>query len=144
MMADTERPGALAGASGSINQVVSSDRFDSTGTSQTEASRASSGRLTVIAEVIDGEEPRRIRVRGQTARCLLALVKHGPKGRTALEVSSWALRFAAYCHHFIRRHGLVIRTDREHHPGGWHGRHVLVTPIRIVAVSGRIQNDTGA
>ena len=30
--------------------------------------------------------------------------------------------------------GLTIRTEREEHPGGWHGRHVLETPVRILPV----------
>jgi hypothetical protein len=34
-----------------------------------------------------------------------------------------------------RDFGLSIRTDREEHPGGWHGRHVLETPVRILFVS---------
>ena len=91
-----------------------------------------SRRIVITAEVIGGMFPRSIIVRGQTARTLLALVEAGPNGCTALEVSSWAYRFSAYCHDLIHKHGLVIRTDKERHPGGWHGRYVLETPVRIL------------
>jgi hypothetical protein len=73
-------------------------------------------------------------VRGQTAKCLLALVKAGERGCTALEVSSWALRFAAYCHELRKNHGLEIETIPENHDGGWHGRHVLRTPVEILSI----------
>lgn len=72
-------------------------------------------------------------VRGQTRRALLALMKAGDKGVTALEVTCWALRFSAYCWELRHRHGLVIDTLRENHGGGWHGRHVLRSSVTIVA-----------
>jgi hypothetical protein len=75
-------------------------------------------------------------VRGQTARSLLALVKAGLSGVTALEVTCWALRFSAYCFDLRHRHGLVIDTIRENHDGGWHGRHVLRSPVQIVEGGG--------
>jgi hypothetical protein len=68
------------------------------------------------------------------ARALLALVEAGARGVTALECSTWAFRLAAYCYDLRRDHGLAIRCDREEHPGGWHGRHVLETPVKIVTV----------
>jgi Winged helix domain len=74
------------------------------------------------------------RIRGQTARALLALVEAGERGVTALECSTWAYRLAADCYDLRRDHGLAIRCDREEHPGGWHGRHVLETPVEIVSV----------
>jgi hypothetical protein len=77
---------------------------------------------------------RRFEVRGQTARCLVALVGAGDRGVTALEVSTWALRFAAYTYDLRTKHGLNIQTLREEHPGGWHGRHALRTQVRIVSV----------
>lgn len=70
-------------------------------------------------------------VRGQTAKALIALVNGSDRGVTALEASSWAYRFAAYCFELRTRYGLSIRTEREDHPGGWHGRHVLETPVTI-------------
>lgn len=69
---------------------------------------------------------------GQTARSLLALREAGQRGCTALEVSSWSFRFAAYCHD-LSKLGLAIVTDRESHSGGWHGRHRLVSPATIIA-----------
>lgn len=70
-------------------------------------------------------------MRGQTAKALIALVNGGDRGVTALEVATWAYRFAAYCHDLRTRYALAIRTEREEHPGGWHGRHVLETPVTI-------------
>lgn len=75
-------------------------------------------------------------VRGQTAKALLALAEAGDRGVTALECGTWAYRLAAYTHFLRRDYGLSIRTDREDHEGGWHGRHVLETPVRIVRVLG--------
>lgn len=72
-------------------------------------------------------------VSGQTAKAITALVLAGLRGVTALEVSSWAYRFAAYCHE-LRKRGLEIETLKEPHDGGWHGRHVLHTPIRLEPV----------
>ncbi|MBI4968129.1 MAG: hypothetical protein HZC25_08405 [Rhodospirillales bacterium] len=84
--------------------------------------------LTYSVVMPDGER-RTATVRGQTAKALRTLVTAGPNGATALECGAWAFRFAAYCHVLRRRHGLTIETRREEHPGGWHGRHVLRTPI---------------
>jgi hypothetical protein len=92
------------------------------------------GKLQIVAVTPDRQM---IRVSGQTARTLAALIEAGPSGCTALECSTWALRFAAYCHELKRRHGLVIETRREDHPGGWHGRHILHSPVRIIARSDR-------
>lgn len=97
--------------------------------------------VEAIAYLREGE--RRFIVRGQTAKTLVALVASGDRGATALEVSTWPLRFAA-CHLLRRDFGLSIRTDREDHPGGWHGRHVLETPVRIVLVADPEQEDEAA
>lgn len=69
-------------------------------------------------------------VSGQTAKAIRALVHAGSQGVTAQEVAGWAYRFAAYCHD-LRKRGLEIETQREAHKGGWHGRHVLHTPVRL-------------
>jgi len=96
-------------------------------------------RFTVYARVRDGGEAREIRVRGQEAKSLLALVDAGAGGVTALEICTWALRFAAYCHSLRKRCGLSIAMVREPHPGGWHGRHVLLSHVEIVSVEGSAQ-----
>lgn len=70
-------------------------------------------------------------VRGQTSRTLYELVRAGPHGVTALEVSTWALRLSAYIFN-LRKLGLEIATLHEEHPEGWHGRYVLVTPVEIL------------
>lgn len=96
--------------------------------------RVTMAMLKVTAQVWTVDGWRRFRVRGQEARSLLALAEAGERGRTALEVSAWALRFAAYCHKLIHRHGLTILTERENHPGGWHGRHILLDRVEILSV----------
>lgn len=88
--------------------------------------------LVIVAAVIEPNGERTIRTTGQTAKALRELVSRGAAGLTALEADTWAFRLAAYCHDLRRKHGLAIETVREVHPGGWHGRHVLRTPVRIV------------
>jgi hypothetical protein len=73
-------------------------------------------------------------VLGQTTKAIRALVLAGKQGVTAQEVATWAYRFAAYCH-CPRKHGLDIETLREDHDGGWHGRHVLHTAVRLEPVN---------
>lgn len=68
---------------------------------------------------------------GQKAKTLIALVRAGERGVTAVEVASWAFRLSAYVHR-LRGLGLQITTEREAHPGGWHGRYVLVTPVTLL------------
>jgi hypothetical protein len=86
-----------------------------------------------IAHTPMGDRP--FVVRGQTGKALIALVNGGDRGVTALEAATWAYRFAAYCFELRTRYGLAIRTEREEHPGGWHGRHVLETPVKILFVA---------
>ena len=91
-----------------------------------------SARMTVTFERMpDG---RCFQATGQTARTIAALVEAGDRGVTALECGAWAFRLAAYCHDLRRNFGLDIETKRETHPGGWHGRHILRTPISILLV----------
>lgn len=70
---------------------------------------------------------------GQAAKAIRALVLAGKQGVTAQEVANWAYRFAAYCYD-LRKKGLEIETQREAHNGGWHGRHVLQTLVRLEPV----------
>lgn len=65
------------------------------------------------------------------AKALAALVAAGPRGVTALEVDSWAYRLGAYVHSLRHDCGLAIETMREPHEGGWHGRYVLRSPVRV-------------
>jgi hypothetical protein len=92
-------------------------------------------RLYVEALALGAEGDRRFIVRGQTAKALIALVNGGDRGVTALEAANWAYRFAAYCFELRTRYSLAIHTEREEHPGGWHGRHVLQTPVKILLVA---------
>ena len=68
----------------------------------------------------------------QVGRTLAALVFAGGKGVTALEMSSWAYRLGAYIHRLRHDYGLDIETFHEPHDGGWHGRYVLHTPVRMI------------
>lgn len=88
-------------------------------------------RPIVHATLFEFGYSRNITLKGQTAKALLALVEAGPKGVTALEAATWAYRLAAYTHILRHKYGLTIRTDKESHPGGWHGRHVLESDVRI-------------
>lgn len=100
-------------------------------------------KLKVSARVVTAIGERDFTVVGQTARSLLALAEARMKGCTSLEVSTWALRFAAYCHDLIHKHGLNIITVREEHPGGWHGRHVLLDEVTITSVTGTVKKVLG-
>jgi len=101
-------------------------------------------RLYVEAIAHDAGGQRAFIVRGQTAKALIALVCGGDRGVTALEAASWAYRFAAYCYELRTRYGLAIRTEREEHPGGWHGRHFLETPVTIRFVADPEQEEAEA
>ncbi len=68
---------------------------------------------------------------GKLARTLLALESAGKHGVTALEVSNWAFRLAAYCHSLRNRYELNIETVMEPHHGGRHARYILRSPIAI-------------
>ena len=81
----------------------------------------------------DGE-PKQYEIKGRSAQTLLALVQSGSRGVTALELSSWALRLAAYVHELRQGYGMDIVTQREEHEGGWHGRYVLHTPVEILDI----------
>lgn len=90
-------------------------------------------RLCVKAKAWHDKKPTIFIVKGQYARTLLTLAKAGPDGITALEVSgTWALRLSAYIHVLRHRYGLDIETLKEEHPGGWHARYVLHTPVEIL------------
>ena len=100
-------------------------------------------KLKVFAQVVTDNGVRDFATVGQSARSLLALNEARMKGCTALEVSTWALRFAAYCHDLRHKHGLNIATMREEHPGGWHGRHVLLDKVIITRVTGTVKKVLG-
>ena len=78
--------------------------------------------------------PRIVNLKGQTARALVALVKAGRQGTTALEISSWALRLSAYVHTLRTKHGIDIITRPEEHEGGTHARYVLLTPVEVLSI----------
>jgi hypothetical protein len=105
------------------------NRLDGRPQRNTEGNSSKPARLRVKGSGPSGE----FSVSGQTARALLALVNAAGRGVTALELSTWALRLAAYVH-TLRRLGLVITLLREPHPGGWHGRYVLASPVRLLSI----------
>lgn len=78
---------------------------------------------------------RDIAVVGRYAQTLRALVEAGPKGVTALEMSSWALRLGHYIYILRHRDGLNIETINEAHDGdypGTHGRYVLHSQVELI------------
>lgn len=123
----SSRNGTGSNASGDAVWPVGQPRKDHSGNGRN-GGQAMSRSYTVSAIGPNGL----FKVKGQTARALMALVGAVDKGVTSLEVSCWAYRFAAYCHDLRHKHGLVIDTIRESHAGGWHGRHVLRSPVQIV------------
>ena len=90
-----------------------------------------------FAVVEDGAgRERAIRTVGRFAQTLRALVKAGPAGVTALDLSSWAVRLGHYVWVLMKRHGLNIATVIEEHGGsypGRHGRYTILDRVRIVA-----------
>ncbi len=88
-------------------------------------------RLTAVARILPDGNP--FTVRGQEARTLLLLVEKGATGVVAYDFRGGPpFRLPAYTWSLMRKHGLVIETQREKHDGGWHGRFVLHTPVQIV------------
>jgi hypothetical protein len=84
----------------------------------------------------DGQ-PKTYEVEGRAAETLLCLVQASDTGITALEVSSWAYRLASYIHDLRHKFGLDIRTQREPHDGGTHGRYVLLSAVEIIRIEQR-------
>lgn len=81
--------------------------------------------------VTEGPYTRDLEFVGQTCRALQALILAGNRGVTAQEMSSWALRLAHYVLE-LRKEGLNVEMIREPHPGGWHGRYVLHSDVRLL------------
>jgi hypothetical protein len=136
-MADLRKDGCC-----NIRQPHPVGKFDGTNGSRPATRRAS--KLMVVASVETAIGPLQFTTIGQSARTLLALVAAGPKGVTALEASSWGFRLAAYTHSLIHEYGLHIVTAREGHPGGWHGRHILLDRVTIVNVSNPVGKERKA
>tara|TARA_R110000772_G_scaffold267933_2_gene393360 strand:- start:129098 stop:129406 length:309 start_codon:yes stop_codon:yes gene_type:complete len=83
----------------------------------------------------DGEAPRRIVVTGnRVCRTLRELVKVGPRGTTAAEMSSWALRLSEYVRVLRHDHGLRIDMQREPNSDGIgkHGRYFLRDRVQLI------------
>lgn len=130
MQPEKERP--ATGGGGAAMGTISSRAADQGLLTRAARRKPAHPRLKVLFEA----EGRMSEVQGQCARALLALVAAGPSGVTALEVQGWAYRLAAYVFDLRQRHGLSVVTEREQHPGGWHGRHILLTPVRIQLIDG--------
>jgi hypothetical protein len=82
--------------------------------------------------VFDGQP---IQLTGKTALTMEALIHAEQKGITALEMSSWALRLAAYVHRLRTDYGMAIETLHELHVDGWHGRYVLQSRVQIMGAA---------
>lgn len=85
---------------------------------------------------VPGENgPMPLMLKGRYAQTLEALIKAGPKGITAHEISSWALRLSHYIFILRTEYGLIIHMAKEPHGGscpGWHGRYTLETGCQLV------------
>lgn len=86
--------------------------------------------LTVAVSENGGE--RTIKVVGQFARTLDALITAGQTGTTALEISTWALRLSHYVFILRKDYGLLIEMKREAHATGEHGRYFLRSDLRVI------------
>jgi len=75
---------------------------------------------------------------GQQCKALSSLINSKNKGITALEVSCWAYRLAAYIHILRTKFDLNISTIREAHEGGFHARYHLLDKVEILE---EVQND---
>jgi hypothetical protein len=71
-------------------------------------------------------------INGKVAKSLTTLIVSGNSGITALEVSSWAFRLAAYIHILRTKCDIDIITIRESHDGGIHGRYILKDKVDII------------
>jgi hypothetical protein len=69
---------------------------------------------------------------GRLHQAMQALLENKQRGITALEVSSWAFRLAAYIHLLRTEYGLDIATVSEPHEGGKHARYFLRDDVRLV------------
>lgn len=89
----------------------------------------------IHAQIPNGNGLLNVELVGRYAQTLSALIAAGPRGITALEMSSWALRLAHYIHVLRKDYGLDISTEHENHGGqfpGRHGRYRLHTRVRIL------------
>lgn len=90
-----------------------------------------SKRLKLKARLLPDGQP--FTVRGQEAKTLLLLRQKGQLGVVAYDFRGGPpFRLPAYTWSLMRRHGLIIETQRELHDGGWHGRFVLHSSIEII------------
>ena len=90
-------------------------------------------RLKVAARILPDGQP--FSCTGQEAKTLLLLLQKGAAGVEAYDFRGGPpFRLPAYCHSLIKHKGLHIETQRVKHDGGWHGRFVLHTLVKIIAV----------
>lgn len=92
-----------------------------------------SNKVRAVFTVLENQ-PRKLFLTGREAQTLGWLALKGEAGVTALEVSTWALRLAAYVHLLRHKHNLAIVTAREPHEGGEHARYALAVKVDIEAV----------
>lgn len=100
---------------------------------------SSDGNKKIAADFLLTKDQEKISftLKGQQAKALIALINEKERGCTALEVSCWAYRFAAYIHKLKTRHHLNILTVKEPHKNGsgWHGRYFLLDDVVILKTS---------
>ena len=91
-------------------------------------------KLTASFKTTKNNQEISFKICGQTCKALIALIEAKEKGITALEVSSWAFRLAAYIHILRSKFNLEISTINEAHKNGFHARYHLLDEIKILEV----------
>lgn len=91
-------------------------------------------KLCAIFKLRKNDQENTLNLCGQKCRTLIALIEEKNKGITALEVSCWAFRLAAYIHILRSEFHLNIITKNEPHDGGFHARYYLLDEVEILEV----------
>jgi hypothetical protein len=90
---------------------------------------------TILAALMRDGRNRTIACKGRIAQTLEHLLEAGPKGVTALEMQTWALRLSHYIWVLRHRYGVEIATRFEEHGGefpGKHARYTLLERVQLV------------
>ena len=89
-------------------------------------------KLCTKFKLIKNDQEIIFKLSGQKCRTLIALIKNKNKGITALEVSSWSFRLAAYVHILRSKFNLNIITIKEAHKWGFHARYHILDKVEIL------------
>jgi hypothetical protein len=82
---------------------------------------------TIFATLVRDGLARTLKCNGRIAQTLEHLLEAGPKGITALEMGTWAVRLSHYVWVLRHRHLVNIATRFEEHGGEFPGKHARYT-----------------